>query len=94
MDAFHEGLLVRAATFDEILSADFEPITADKPSTDLAGRRLAAWCRSSASGDWSQFARRLTRDGLTFENVLNRFSSVRRKSSAPLPQWAKDAIWV
>jgi len=94
MDAFHEGLLVRAATFDEILSVDFEPITGDKPSTDLAGRRLAAWCRSSASGDWSQFARRLTRDGLTFENVLNRFSSVRRKSSAPLPQWAKDAIWV
>jgi len=28
----------------------------------LAARRLAAWCRSCASGDWSLFGRRLARD--------------------------------
>jgi class II lanthipeptide synthase len=94
MDAFDERLIARAATFDEVLSDDFEPIGGEKASTDLAARRLAAWCRSSASGDWSQFARRLARDGFTFDGVLNRFSSIRRKASAPVPQWAKDAIWV
>ena len=50
MDAFYERLIVRAATIDELLSADFEPLPGQKGDTDVAARRLAAWCRSCASG--------------------------------------------
>ena len=64
MDAFYERLIVRAATIDELLSDDFEPLPGQKGDADLAARRLAAWCRSCASGDWSLFGRRLDRDGL------------------------------
>jgi class II lanthipeptide synthase len=94
MDAFYEHLLVRAATIDELLSDDFEPLPGQKGDTDLAARRLAAWCRASASGDWSLFARRLQRDGWTIGGVLVRFSSVRRKASAAPPAWLADAIWI
>ncbi|HTQ83682.1 MAG TPA: hypothetical protein VMI47_10485, partial [Pseudolabrys sp.] len=59
MDAFFERLIVRAATIDEILSDDFEPLPGQKGDADLAARRLAAWCNASASGDWSLFERRL-----------------------------------
>ena len=65
MDAFEERLIVGAATIDELLSADFETLPGQKGDADLAARRLAAWCRSCASGDWSLFERRLIRDGLT-----------------------------
>jgi type 2 lantibiotic biosynthesis protein LanM len=94
MDAFYERLIVRAATSDELLSAYFEPQPGQKGDADLAGRRLAAWCRSSASGDWSLFERRLMRDGLTLTQVLTRFASIRRKPSAPPPPWIADAIWI
>ena len=80
MDAFYERLLVRAATFDELLSDDFEPLPGQKTDAGLAGERLAAWCRSCASGDWSLFERRLARDGLAFGEVLTRFATVRRRS--------------
>ena len=82
MDAFYERLIVRAATIDELLSDDFEPLPGQKGDADLAARRLAAWCRSSASGDWSLFERRLDRDGLTIGQVLTKFATVRRKASA------------
>jgi len=52
MDAFYERLIVRAATIDELLSDDFDPLPGQKGDADLAARRLAAWCRSSASGGW------------------------------------------
>jgi type 2 lantibiotic biosynthesis protein LanM len=94
MDAFYERLIVRAATIDELLSADFEPLPGQKGDTDVAARRLAAWCRSCASGDWSLFERRLMRDGLTLADVLIRFASIRRKPSAAPPAWIADAIWV
>jgi len=94
MDAFYERLLVRAATFDELLSDDFEPLPGQKTETNIAADRLAAWCRSCASGDWSLFARRLARDGLAFDEVLTRFATVRRKSSAPAPAWVVDAVWI
>jgi type 2 lantibiotic biosynthesis protein LanM len=93
MDAFYERLAVRAATLDEVLSDDFEPLPGQKGDADLAARRLAAWCRSSASGDWSLFGRRLDRDGLAFAPVLARLAAVRRASVA-LPSWVEDAIWV
>jgi class II lanthipeptide synthase len=94
MDAFNERLIIRAATIDELLSDDFESFAGQKGDTDLAARRLAAWCRSCASGDWSLFGQRLARDGLAFSDVLARFSSIRRKASAPPPTWVGDAIWI
>jgi type 2 lantibiotic biosynthesis protein LanM len=93
MDAFYERLAVRAATLDEVLSGDFEPLPGQKGDADLAARRLAAWCRSCASGDWSLFGRRLDRDGLAFAPVLARLAAVRRASKA-LPSWIEDAVWV
>src|ERR1700684_3255881 len=93
MDAFYERLAVRAATLDEVLSDDFEPLPGQKGDADLAARRLATWWRSFASGDWSLFGRRLDRDGLAFAPVLARLAAVRRTSAA-LPSWIEDAIWV
>jgi class II lanthipeptide synthase len=60
----------------------------------LAARRLAAWCQSCASGDWSLFNQRLGRDGWTIDAVLKRFATVRRKASAPAPPWLVDAMWI
>jgi type 2 lantibiotic biosynthesis protein LanM len=94
MDAFYERLLVRAASFDELLSDDFEPLAGQKTETNLATDRLGAWCRSCASGDWSLFGRRLARDGLAFAEVLTRFATVRRKPSASPPAWLIDAVWI
>ena len=93
MDAFYDRLAVRAATLDEVLSDDFEPLPGQKGDADLAARRLAAWCRASASGDWSLFGRRLDRDGFAFAPVLARLAAVRRTSTA-LPSWIEDAVWV
>jgi len=93
MDAFYERLAVRAATLDEVLSDDFEPLPGQKGDADLAARRLAAWCRASASGDWSLFGRRLDRDGFAFAPVLARLAAVRR-ASATVPTWVEDAVWV
>ncbi len=94
MDAFYERLIVRAATIDELLSDNFESLPGQKGDADLAARRLAAWCQSCASGDWSLFARRLKRDGWTIDQVLSRFATVRRKASASPPVWLDDAIWI
>ena len=65
MDAFHDRLIVRAATIDELLSDDFEALPGQKGDADVAAHRLAAWCQSAASGDWSLFSQRLRRDGWT-----------------------------
>ena len=94
MDAFYERLIVRAATIDELLSDDFEPLPGQKGDADLAARRLAAWCQSCASGDWSLFGQRLGRDGWTIDEVLKRFATIRRKASASAPAWVADAIWI
>jgi len=94
MDDFFDRLIVRAATIDELLSDAFEPMPGQKDDADLATRRLAAWCRSCASGDWSLFNRRLQRDGLSLAEVLARFATVRRDPSTPPPEWIHDAIWI
>lgn len=94
VNAFFDRLIVRAATVDELLSDDFEALPGQKGDVDLAGRRLTAWCRSSASGDWSLFTRRLDRDHLSIGEVLAKFSTVRRKASASVPAWIRDAIWI
>src|SRR5262245_13199111 len=94
MDGFFERLLVRAATIDEILSDDFESLPGQKGDAARAAQRLAAWCRSCASGDWSLFEQRLKRDALLITQVLARFATVRRRASAATPEWIKDAIWI
>jgi type 2 lantibiotic biosynthesis protein LanM len=94
MDAFFERLIVRAATIDELLSGAFEPLAGQKDDAELAGRRLAAWCRACASGDWALFSRRLARDGLSITAVLERFATVRRNAAAAPPAWIDDAIWI
>src|SRR6185437_8700716 len=94
MDEFHETLAVEAATIDELLSDDFEPLPGRKSDAERAGARLGAWCKAAASGDWSLFERRLARDGVGLREVLARFATVRRKRSAPLPAWLSDAMWI
>jgi type 2 lantibiotic biosynthesis protein LanM len=94
MDSFYDRLLNRAATIDELLSDDFEAIPGEKDHVGFGQRRLAAWCQSAASGDWSLFGRRIERDGLDSASVLARLTAVRRKPTAPMPQWAADAIWI
>src|ERR1700694_4534373 len=94
MEVFYERLMVRAATIDELLSDAFEALPGQKGDTDMAARRLAAWCRSCASGDWSLFERRLDRDRLSIGHVLAKFDTVRRKASASTPAWIEDAIWI
>jgi type 2 lantibiotic biosynthesis protein LanM len=89
-----EELATRAATVDELLSDDFESLPGLKRDTDLAAKRLAAWCDSSSSGDWELFDRRLRRDGYTMAGVLTRFATARRRPSVPLPEWARDAEWI
>jgi type 2 lantibiotic biosynthesis protein LanM len=94
MDAFFESLIVRAATIDERLSDDFKALPGQKGDAEPAARRLAAWCSSCASGDWSLFNRRLERDRLSIAQVLARFATVCRSAPASPPPWIEDAIWI
>ena len=94
MDEFYHRVLLRAATVDELLSDAFEVVPAQKGDTELAARRLAAWCRACTNGDWLLFERRLERDRLSISQVLTKFSSVRLGQTVPLPQWITDAIWI
>ena len=89
MDAFYERLIVRAATIDELLSDDFESPPGEKGDADQAARRIAAWAQSSASGDWSLFAQRLRRDGWATDDILAKFATIRRKTSAVQPAWVR-----
>ena len=70
MNAISDDLIQRAATIDERLSDGFRSLPGGRDDTDLAARRVAAWCRASANGDWSQFGRRLQRDGLSLIDVM------------------------
>ena len=94
MDAFHERLILRAATIDELLSDEFETAPDGNGDADLTARRLEAWRRSSVSGDLALFGRRLDRDRLSLAVVQERFAAVRRSASASPPTWLGDAIWI
>ena len=94
MDSFYDRLINRAATIDELLSDDFEAIPGEKDRAAFGQRRLAAWCQSAASGDWSLFGRRIERDGLDSAGVLARLTAVRRKPAVPMPPWVADATWI
>ena len=94
LNAFYQRLRLRAATIDELLSDAFEPTPGASGDADLAERRLAAWCRSSAAADAALFARRLQRDRLTAAAVSERLSAVRPRAGAPPPAWIDDAVWI
>jgi type 2 lantibiotic biosynthesis protein LanM len=94
MDSFYDHLIIRAATIDELLSDDFEPLSGETDRAGVGQRRLAAWCQSAAGGDKSLFGRRIERDGLDSASVLARLTAVRRKPTAPMPPWAAGAIWI
>ncbi len=89
-----ELLAHRTATVDELLSQEFESLPGLKRDADRAAKRLAAWCNSSASGDWELFDRRLARDGHKIAGVLARFATARRRRCAQLPEWTQDAEWI
>jgi type 2 lantibiotic biosynthesis protein LanM len=89
-----DDLVTRAATIDELLSADFESAAMGTGDPQCADRWLANWCQASAGGDWALFARRLARDGHSVADVRSRFATARRRPSAELPQWAADAGWI
>ena len=93
-DAFDDRLVARAATFDELLSDDFESLPGQKDDAEMATQRLARWCQSCASGDWSLFDRRLERDGLALHRVVARFSGARHKAGVGPPAWVQDARWI
>jgi len=93
-EAFCERVRLRAATIDELLSAAFEASPRAHDDADLATRRLAAWCRSSAAGDESLFARRLDRDGLSIARARERLAAARPSATVARPAWIKDAAWI
>lgn len=84
--------ILKALTIDEVLSLNIKPIRGEKSAADLTCERLASWCKSSASGDWNLFNKRLQRDKQEINNILNLFSNTefRLLEQSP-PQWAKDA---
>lgn len=88
-----QRILTNAATIDELLGPHYEPQMGQKDSTDRAALRLAAWCRSAASGDWGLFFKRMSRDKLSLDQVLSRFAEVRYLPDAPTPAWFEDAQW-
>jgi class II lanthipeptide synthase len=94
MDFRYDHWIDRAATIDERLSHQFEPLPGQKADADLAALRLAAWCRSAASGDWSLFRSRLDRDRVQIGDALARFATVRRNSSAQPSAWMEDGRWI
>lgn len=93
MNSYFQQIQLRASTFEEILSDGFQDLPGQKEHSNLAASRLAAWCRSTASGDWNLFGKRLKRDQLDIEAVLRRFSTVKHISHET-PQWLADALWV
>lgn len=87
-------IYAKSATIDELLSSDFITLNGQKLGAEKATLRLAAWCRSVASGNWNLFYERLKRDKLDLEFVLGRFSNPKLADQASIPQWAIDAVWV
>ena len=94
MDDVLKDLELRAATIDELLSERFLPLPGQKADSVQASSRLAAWCCASAGGDWLLFAKRLARDGLTFEAVLSRFATAVRNPEVPPARWVDDCACV
>ena len=88
-----QQFLISAATIDELLGPGYEPQIGQKDSTDRAALKLAAWCRSASSGDWGLFVNRITRDKLSFHQILSRFADAGHSPGTPQPAWFDDAQW-
>src|SRR5262245_49485635 len=80
MDVLFDRIVARSEAIDEVLS---EPVpgAAYTSDSDLAEQRIAAWARSSANGDSGLFRRRLARDGLSYQDVRDRFATVRHRAA-------------
>lgn len=94
MEAFFERLIARAATIDELLSGDFEPLPGQTGDPALATARITAWSRASANGEAGLFRRRLERDGLSDDDVLRRLSLAVRAAPHRHVAWIDDAAWI
>lgn len=91
---FNNSILIRACTFDELLSTGFQSKLGEKSQADLASKRLSAWCQASTSGNWELFARRLAKDQIEFKDVLARFANAELVNpESGLPLWVADAQW-
>jgi type 2 lantibiotic biosynthesis protein LanM len=88
------NFIERASFIEELLSDQFEMNFGEKNTIDVSVNRLGSWCRYSSSGNWQQFFKRLKRDKLSVEFVLERFSSAKFKSDSVEPLWFIDAIWI
>jgi len=86
--------LVRAATFDELLSGDVDAAHQGAGLHDLAAARLLAWCKSAAAGDWMLFRRRLDRDELTVPYVQACLAVDTGHERVPNSSWIRDADWI
>jgi type 2 lantibiotic biosynthesis protein LanM len=93
MNSFLKQLQIKASTFEEVFLDEFTLLPGQKEDSDRAALRLAAWCRSSASGDWVLFSKRLKKEGLSEGQVLARFSTL-GASFQNTPEWVNDSEWI
>lgn len=93
MNSFLQNLYIKTANFEEIFSDEFQSLAGQKQDSDKAALRLAAWCRATASGNWQLFNKRLSRDGLSIEDAITKFSTVKAQFSKT-PEWLVDAEWI
>jgi lantibiotic modifying enzyme len=59
------------------------------PKIDQVNSKIDQWCQLIARGDWQQFEKRLTWDGLDINMVRQCFASVDIKDKQDFPEWAK-----
>lgn len=85
-----DGLAVRAATIDELLS-DRYVSAAGEADLGRANDRLRQWCSACAAGNHDRFVRRLARDGWHVDDVAARLAGAR---AIVQPEWAQDACWI
>lgn len=88
-----ETFLINAATIDELLGSNYDSERGQKDNTDRAALRLASWCRSASSGDWSLFFKRIARDDLSIDEILSRFADVKFSTDGSPPAWFEDSKW-
>lgn len=93
-EGFDQNVIISAATIDERLSSNFRTVPGSESDYHCAAQRLAAWCKTSAAGDWELFKRRLARDNYSFQFVRSRLGAIELVDSPNLPQWVADATWI
>ncbi len=88
-----EDFFLRAATFDEILSDDFECDALSLPS-EATAQRLMAWKKACTNGEEDLFNRRIAREDWPIDFIHTRFSSARAVAGITYPAWVHDAAWI